>query len=500
MASPVASPPPRRPPRSFAGPVVLIVLGIFFLLGNIGILRWSNLGYWFAHYWPVLLILWGVVKLLEYWEAQRHGVRASGVGAGGVVLLIFLIGAGLVATQASRFNWDELRDHIHGNWDDSDFPIFGHEYTFEDQMEEAFAAGSSVHVTSDRGAINASVSDDGRIHVRIHKRVDAENQRDGDKWNAATKPQFSTSGNTLTLSANTEGAGAHRVTTDLDVSLPRKASLTISTKHGDVDVMGRDGDVVISSQHGEVSASDINGKLSLSLDGSSARVSQVSSDVSVEGRANDVSLEAVKGSVRLEGEFMETLKLAKIAKPVTFQSSRTDFEFSKLDGDLNLDSGDLEATNITGPIRLTTRSKDVRLTGISGEIRLRDQDGAVELHFTKAGSMQVENRSGDIQIYLPEKAGFEVNAHASNGEIESDFSELKIETTDDEARASGSIGGGGPNLVISNEHGTIEIRKGTSVAEGPEAPAPPEGVPHPKPRHGTPPAASAPEIPQPTEN
>ena len=62
MASATQVPPtmppvrPPRPPRSLAGPVVLIVIGIFFLLGNMHVLYWHDLGAWFAHFWPVLLI------------------------------------------------------------------------------------------------------------------------------------------------------------------------------------------------------------------------------------------------------------------------------------------------------------------------------------------------------------------------------------------------------------------------------------------------------------
>src|SRR6202451_363817 len=57
--------PPRRHKRSFSGPFVLIVLGIIFLLGNLYMLAWSRIGSLFAHYWPLLLILCGVVKLIE---------------------------------------------------------------------------------------------------------------------------------------------------------------------------------------------------------------------------------------------------------------------------------------------------------------------------------------------------------------------------------------------------------------------------------------------------
>lgn len=490
MASPVQAPRPVRPRRSLAGPFVLIVLGIVFLLGTMGVLQWYRLGTLWAHYWPVLIILWGVIKLLEYHQAQRDGTRPSGIGAGQVFLLIVVIFFGLAATQATRFNWGEIRDQI--NIDDGDFPLFGHTYSYDDQLQQEFPAGANLHVVNDRGAVNVTVSNENQIRVVVHKRISADKQEDADKWNLSTKPQITVSGQAVSLNANTQSAGDHWVTADMDVSIPRKASVVISTRRGDVSVLGRDGDANISSKHGDVSLADINGKVSLDLDHSSARVSQIAGDVSVEGHANDVSLQDIKGAVRLNGEFMESVKLAKIAKTVSFKSSRTDLEFSKLDGDLDLDSGDLRASNLMGPLRLTTRSKDVRLDGVSGDVRLEDNNGAVELRMTKLGSVQVENRRGDIQIYVPDKAGFQLDARAHNGEIQSDFSELKVDDANDQATATGAVGGGGPRLVVTNEHGTIEIRKGSSAAL--IAPMPPT-PPSPKEPRG---AKS--KVPEPTEN
>jgi len=485
MASPIQTPPVPRTRRSLAGPVVLILVGIVFLLGTMGILHWYLLGQWFAHYWPLLIIVWGVIKLVEHEQAKRAGMPSRGIGAGGVFLLIVLIVFGLVATQAARFNWDQLRDQMDMNG--GDFPLFGHTYSYDDQLQQTFPAGASLHVVDDRGAVNVTTSTDNQIHVTVHKRVSAESQEDADKWNPGTKPQITVSGTVVSLNANTQGAGDHWVTTDMDVALPRKATVVVSTRHGDVSILGRDGDADITSQHGDVSVSDVNGKVSLNLDHSSARVSQIASDVSVEGRANDVSIEDIKGAVHLNGDFTESVKLAKIAKAVSFKTGRTDMEFAKLDGDLDLDSGDLDVTNITGPVRLETRSKDVRLAGVSGDLRLQDENGAVEVRVGKLGNLQVGNRQGDIQIYLPEKSGFTVDAHARNGEIQSDFDGLKISNSDDQGVASGTVGGGGPQLVLNNEHGTIEIRKGSLQAE---APPPPRG---PKP-------PATPQVPEPSEN
>ena len=467
-----------------AGPVVLILLGVVLLLTTMRVLHPQPLLHWFGTYWPALIILWGVIKLMEYQQAQKEGVRASGIGAGGVLLLIFLIVFGLAATQASHFNWDEIRDHI--DLGDETFPLFGHNYSYDDQVQQNFPAGASLRVVNDHGAVNVTVSDDNQIHVIAHKRINAESQAEADKFNPRVKPQLNASDHTVTLNANTQGAGDHAVTTDIDVSIPRKASVVIAARRGDVSVLGRDGDVDISSQHGDVATSDINGKVSLSLNHGSARVAKISADVSIEGRADDISLEDVKGTARLNGEF-DTLKLSKIANAVSFKSARTDMEFSRLSGDLDMDSGDMRASDLAGPFRLLTRSKDVRLTGVNGDLRLENENGAVEIRMNKLGNMQVSNKNSDIQIYLPDKAGFRVEARSHGGEIESDFDALKIDNGDDQATANGSVGGGGPHLVITNEHGGIELRKGSSVVEAPMPPRPPH-VP------------ISPKVPEPTEN
>jgi len=186
--------------------------------------------------------------------------------------------------------------------------------------------------------------------------------------------------------------------------------------------------------------------------------------VSVQGRAKDVSIEDVKGAVHLDGDFRESLKLSRIAKSVSFKTTRTEMDITKVEGYLNLDSGDLEANGISGPLRLKTRSKDIMLTGVTNDIRLTNENGAVEIHVTKLGPLDVTNNRGDIRVYVPAKAGFQLQAQAHDGEIQTDFNSLKIENGDRGGNGSGPVNGGGPRMVLNNEHGSIEVRTDTGVA------------------------------------
>jgi Toastrack DUF4097/LiaF transmembrane domain len=483
----------RRHRRSFAGPVVLIILGIVFLLGTMGVLHWSGLGHLFARFWPVLLIIWGLIKLIEHQQAQREGIRAPGIGAGGIFLMIVLVVFGLMATQASRVNWGAIRDEI--NIDDGDFTFWGNTYNYNDELSQAFPTNGSVHIIDDHGAVNVNVSDDNQIKVVVRKKIGADDQQTADRYNAQTKPQITVSGAVVTVNANTSGAGEHTVATDMDVSIPRNAAVQISSRRGDVSVNSRHANVDVSNGHGDVTVQDIEGNASLNLDHSSARAERIAGDVSIKGRANEVTVRDVNGAAHLTGEFMESVKLAKIAKGVDFKSSRTDMEFAKLDGELDLDSGDLHAGNLAGPLRLTTRSKDIRLEDVSGDVRLQDENGTVEVAMRSLGNVQITNRKGDILMTVPPKASFQIDARTRDGEVESDFGEIKVDSAREQKTASGTVGSGGSRVILSNDRGSIEVRKGSAVAVAPSTPPTPPSPKSPK-------ALKAPksETTEPTEN
>ena len=486
--------PPRPRRRSFGGPFVLIVLGIVFLLGNLHLLSWARLGSLFAHYWPALLILWGVIKLIEYQQAQRDGLPIRGIGAGGIFLVVIIVVCGLIATQAQRFNWGEIRDNM--NIDDSDLDnLFGETYNFDDHLEQTLPpAVTSLRVNDDHGAVRVSAANDNKITVVVRKRVGAESRDDSEKYNKQTAPAITVAGNAIILDARTQAAGDHAVQSDLDISVPRKMEVHVISRRGEVSVTGRDGDVEITTHNGDVSVEGIIGNVKLNLEKSSAKVEQITGDVHISGRLNEVSVTDVKGGAQFEGEFQESVKLARISKNVSFKSSRTNLEFSRIDGDLDLDSDDLHADQITGPLHLTTRSKQIRLEDVSGDVRLQDENGGIEVSMRSLGDVQIDSRNGDIHLSVPDKAGFHVDAHTRDGEIQSDFPELKVDANDREAKASGSVGNGASHIVLNNEHDGIEIRKTSARAN--LTPPPPPAAPAKPPRSLPPPKVKV----EPTEN
>jgi hypothetical protein len=456
--APAPVPPPRQ--RSLAGPIVLIVIGCLFLLHNFGIRvpGWR----FFGHWWPLLLILWGVIKLVEHNNANRHGYRAAGIGAGSVLLLILIIIFGLGAHYSGDVNWGGVRDQI--QIDDDLGGMFGNPYTYDDTLEQSFPADGNLRIVSDRGAITVQPNDSDNIKVVVHKKLYANNQNDADKYNQGTKPFITVNGNSVLLNANTNGAGDHGVTTDMDIYIPRKAALDIASRRGDLNITERKGDVKISGQRGDVTLGDIDGMVKINLEKGSIRANKVTGDVDIDGRIDDANIDDVSGAVRLNGDYFDSIHLSKIAKNVTFKSSRSDLTLASVPGDLEISGDSLRGTDVIGPSRLVMRSKEVHLEDVSGDLEVESSNGDIEVHAAKklpVGKMTITGRKGDVVLVLPANAGFQIDATARQGDISSEFDNVKVDKEGGAtSRASGTVGNGAAHLVINSDKGDININKG----------------------------------------
>ncbi len=476
---PAPIPPPYRQRRSIAGPIILILVGGLFLARNFGF-RFP-IWHWFGRWWPLLLILWGVIVLIENMTAPSRGYRPRHLGAGGVLLLVLLVALGVSAHYSSDVDWNGVRDQL--QMDDDLGGMFGTAFTFDDTLEQAFPAHGSLRVVCDHGALNITPADDNTIRVVVHKKLYAQNQNDANKYNQGSKPQITVTGDSVLLNANTDGAGDHGVESDMDISVPSGASLDIASKRGDVTVNNRTADVKISLQHGDVSLTEIAAPVKIDLEKGSIRASQIAGDVDVTGHVDNVNIDQVAGSVRLNGDFYEDIQLSKIAKSVIFKTSRSDMEIASVPGDIEIASDEVRGTDLIGPTRVVTGSKDIHLEGVSGDLQVQSTNGDVEVTTSgkQPGRMTVttqhgdvaltlaaksppdkvlvSTQHGDVTLSLPPTGGFQINAGTRKGDISSDFDAIKIGQSNGASTATGTLGSGFSKLQVTTDTGDIKIGK-----------------------------------------
>jgi len=470
MASPVTPPPPMVPVpvrrRSLTGPLILIAIGVLFLLGTSHIVEASTLRHWFAHWWPLLLILWGVIRLAEYYSDQQSGYPTRRMGGGSIFLLIILIFVGLGFTGWDKVDWQQWGENIQVDGDNPFEDMFGGEtHQFNNSVEKDLPSNNAtLRVLSDAGDVTINTWDENKIKVDAAKKIRADESADASKYDSQTQPTINTEGNTVTVSANTTGAGAHfNVRSDLQIWVPHNVAVEVSTRKGDITVRDRNANVKATDAKGSITVEDIKGDVEADQrNKGDVHLARITGNVTMSGQVDDSSIADVSGEVKLTGDFYGDMQLSKLAKGFTFHSSRTELQMAKLDGDFSMNPGDLRANSLTGPVRLMTKSTDIHLDDLSGELRVEDSNGNVEVHSKKLGPIDISNETGDVHVVVPDRTGFVVDIHTKTGDFNSDFNNLRVEDNNGEKRVSGSVGSGGPTVKVNSQHGSIEIRKASS--------------------------------------
>jgi DUF4097 and DUF4098 domain-containing protein YvlB len=448
-----------RTRSSVAGPLILIGIGILFLIHTFSpVFPIADV---FANYWPYFLIVWGAVALIEvFLRALRDApIPVNGISGAGWLVVLLICFAGLAAHEVRRPDTWWRRTGF-----DQGVQLFGeaHEFSFP-QIERGVGKSPHVIIESFRGTAKVVGTDGNELIINGRKVIRALDPGEADRANSKTPVTVAMQGNTVFIRCNQDAAGSHnQVTTDLQLSVPRGASLEATGRSGDFDISALTGDVDVSGENGEIRLDDIGGNVKLDVH-RSGHVSgkSIEGAFTVRGRGSDVELTGVSGQVSIQGDFNGTLALREISSPVRVESMRTQLDLQKLPGEITLTRGSLSMRDVVGPVRLAAKSTDVTLNGFTEALDLTVDKGDVELTpgrlpLSKIG---VHSRSGNVELALPQTAHFNLWASTKYGDVENHFSDDLIARTEHHgAQLQGAIGTG-PELNITTDRGSITVRK-----------------------------------------
>jgi DUF4097 and DUF4098 domain-containing protein YvlB len=456
MSSPTQTPYYNPRPRSIVGPLVLITIGVILLLLTTRIISYQGFHNWMVHYWPLLLILWGIAKLLEHFWARQRGEPTPRLGAGGIVLLVFVIMFGSLATSTANWNWRGIGDEMGadpdwGNW-------FGQNYDFTDNFAQPLAGASEIKILSARGDINVTTSDDNQVHAVVRKSVRSDSQENANRLNESTRPKFIQQGGVWLLDLTSGDFEKARF--DLDLQLPKQVALSLATRRGNLTVSQHDGSVDLTTDRGDLSADNVKGSTSLHVRHGSVSVKQITGNVQVDGEVDDGTVSDVSGTLDFNAGYNGNVELSRIGQRLHFKSVRTDLQLAKLDGEISMGHGDLRASSVAGPVKLTTRSNEVHLADVSGEVEVENRNGVVAIR-PKApiGNIDISNAHGAIELDLPASAGFRLDAQSTNGNIDVNDFGVNVDNQTRDATARATVGKGGPDIRLRTDRGSIQIRK-----------------------------------------
>ena len=438
---------------SIFGGLLLIILGILFLIDRFD--PAFRLGHLIRLYWPLLIVLWGVSKLIDHFLLRRDAnSRAPLLSGGEAALLIFLA---FVLTGFAFRDW--LRDH----YPDFDLELgpFHQSYTRDQDLQpEPVPPGARIVIATDRGSIKVHSGEGNNLVVHAQKAVQGSSETSAQDLLKRGEIVIERAGNEYRVS---EGPHSGRVSADFEVTIPKNVSIEASTGHGDVDVSGISGSAVIRSGAGNINVTGIGSDVSVDLHWGDAKISGVSGNVKVTGRGNDLDLSNISGDANAQGAFIGAIHASNIAKTLRWVSPWTDLTVAQLSGHLEADSGDVEISGATGPAKLITHNKDIKIANVLGRIEIINTHGDVKVSYAQPPheDLSVTNDAGDAEITLPATSNFQVSAVSRSGEVQNEFGSQLLNTTnqDDRGQITGKVGAAGPTISIVTTYGTIRLNK-----------------------------------------
>ena len=171
-------------------------------------------------------------------------------------------------------------------------------------------------------------------------------------------------------------------------------------------------------------------------------------DVHVDGIGGEVSLSTSGGDA----------SVTRTVGPIDLSSSGGDLEILHVDGDVRVKSsgGNIALRDVFGDVAARTSGGELHIDGVDGAVDLRSSGGSVSVVFLGDPEGEIKGSGGSIEILVREDANAEIDAKSSGGEIEL---ELDIDRRREPSKRHGvgSLGQGGPRLVVRSSGGSIRI-------------------------------------------
>jgi hypothetical protein len=448
----------RRRRGGYMGGVILILLGALLLVHNFRpeIPAWEILSHW----WPVLLILLGVGRMIENVIARQTGQQPGRIITGGEVFLILLV---LCAAGVITFAHRNPGAGI--NWiDDADPPWGEHAEETQELPPKPVKAGAEILIQVQRGDVTVNGTDATEIRVVAKKTATAFDEDSARQQARAVNVKMVETSRGYEVSPETHGGGSERVRTDLEVQVPKHTVVTVKTEHGNLHICDIAGGVDATTVRGTIEVCNAGADVHAEIKHGDVRVLTAKGNVRITGSGSEVEINDVAGDATVEGEFYGPIRARNVGKGTHFVSSRTDLTVGALPGKWEMDSGDLSMDDASGNIQLSTREKDVVFENVTGRLRIENKRGEVTVRLRQAPKedISITNESGGVELALPSSSNFEVDAMSRSGEISNDFDDPDIKASDDghgNGTLRGKRGAKGPRIELHTSYGQIRLRK-----------------------------------------
>lgn len=148
------------------------------------------------------------------------------------------------------------------------------------------------------------------------------------------------------------------------------------------------------------------------------------------------------------------------------QTSNGGIDVQHLEGSASLhtSNGRVHAEEVQGSLEADTSNGGITVRLVKPEsgrpVKLETSNGSIELTMEAMNQNEIRasTSNGGITVHLPSGIGANLNAHANNSSISTEF-DVATQGALEKHHLEGKIGGGGPEIDLSTSNGSIRVLK-----------------------------------------
>jgi len=402
-------------------------LGTILLLDTVGYLEAIS---FFGQYWPVLLILYGLGKVVDFYRLNTHlPVRAAEVFG-----VVFIVTFGFLCNRLSDAHFPLIDLPAL-----ADFPVaLGDHPSFEFVSEETIEidGAATLEVNNLYGEVRIAGSQEDSIQVRLTKTIRSEERGEAEKLADSVTLVQERKGSVLQIRTNRLDLGekGSRLNTHLSLQVPASLKVNVSNRYGNVALSGLEaggfvsnaygaikienaigdfevenryedvtaqkitGNLVVMNERGSISVNAVSGNADLRTQYAGIRARQIGGAFLGVNHFGSVDVEEVKGTVSIRAPGSQ-IRAGRLQADVSISASHRPVRLNKVGGSIRLDSSYNEVTLNAVSGRIDIQGVHCRLTGkeILGGLEFEGKGSRLSLTDIQNG-IRIRNSLQDVRI------------------------------------------------------------------------------------------------------
>jgi hypothetical protein len=466
----------RRP--SLMGGLLWTGFGVLFLLRNFGI----GPDFWrlAVRYWPILLILIGLGKVIDYFR-QKEGVSLR-FGEVFGILFIFLLGAAFSRIANSSFG--QLLEDLPVRIGDAEIrpaQWLDSSYTYSQEVAYPINPATPLRIENSHGFVSLSPGSDNEVRVRLRKVVfhrkdeEARAKEIGNEIKleggvvgkveaeaivkAEAEAPGKSKGAPFLIRTNREDLSSknYRFDTEMELVVPKKSQIQVINSYGEIRAAGLEGRLDLATTHNALDVRDCSGEFVISNKYAESRLVNLKGNVIVDARGR-VYVETVRGEVNIRNEY-SPVEIKDVDGKVTVSNTESSIQLEKVTKPVMIDARGSYVTvrDLESSLKVTTSHRQVKISGVASDVSVECRYANATLKDIR-GNVDVDSIS-DRLIFEDIRGSLKVKAQGSSVQANSIGGAVDISTTMKSVNVNNFEAG----CKVSGEYADITLSTGTLV-------------------------------------